>query len=215
MVKNIWIVVLALLAAMPAYAGGKKYDIPCQKVFITGTQTHEIAWALNGEGTDNNLYKHTCLEPVSKPEDAQAVLDIEMDPKIAGALDARLAARERAVQDGTYSVTCSSGARGASCSDSAGNISVVSCSSRGCSSYVGPNPLIVATNLIGDALVHWAEVSAGWGYLWNAKTHELIWKYEGDGQWHADLTKYSECKKRSKWGTAPENMCVPPNSLLP
>jgi hypothetical protein len=208
---------ISFALAAPANAK-KKYDIPCEKVFITGTQTHEIAWALDGTGLKNNLYKHTCLEPVARPEDAQAILDIEIDPTVAASLDARIASRERALEDGAYAVTCSSNINGAECSDSAGNISVVSCDARGCSSYYGPNPLVAVSNLIGDALVAWAGKSAAWAYLRDAKTHELQWQYTGVGEWHDDIPQYSECHRRRKgWGTSfgPYSViCAAPKKLL-
>ena len=49
-----------------SFAKKWNYDVPCQKVFVTGTQQHEIAWALKGQGLENNLYKNTCMQPVAE-----------------------------------------------------------------------------------------------------------------------------------------------------
>jgi len=213
--KSLFLFVLSmLLFAVPACANNKKWDVPCQKVFVTGTQTHEIAWALTGEGLNNNLYRNTCMQPVSDASKADAILDVEIDPKVAGATEARIRDRENAIVSGNYWVSCSSNRNGSSCSDSTGNMLVTSCNTHGCSTYYGPNPLLVATNLLGDAISAWAERSAGWGYLYDAKDHHLIWKYEGNGQWHADLATYSQCKKKAgQWG--PYQHCKTPTALLP
>lgn len=195
-------------AAKPA--SHKTWDVPCEKVFVTGTQLHEIAWALRGDGLDNNLYKRTCMQPVSDAKDADAILDIEIDPKLVPNVN-------RNPDSAGYWVNCSSDARGSFCSDSAGYMLMTNCSARGCSSYYGPNPAIVLTQAVGDALRQWAGSTAAWGYLFSTKDHHLIWKYQGVGQWHMDLTKYSECPKEHKFsqrGPGKQQPCKEPTKLL-
>lgn len=41
------VAVALMLFAVPAHAKDKKWDVPCEKVFVTGTQIHEVAWALS------------------------------------------------------------------------------------------------------------------------------------------------------------------------
>ena len=199
MKKKIVIFVGSSLLAFPfaptLQAKPKKWDIPCQKVFVTGTQIHEIEWALKGDGLDNNLYKSTCLEPVTEASKADAILDIELDPKVAGATEGRIQDRENAIASGNFWVSCNSDVRGSYCIDSSGYALQTSCNDYGCSSYYGPSVAVTAMQAIGDAISAWAERSAGWGYLFSTRDHKLIWKYEGNGQWHYDLTKYSECPK--------------------
>lgn len=192
-------------------ANHKKWDVPCQKVFVTGIQAHEIAWALQGEGLKNNLYKKTCMQPVEDASKADAILDIELDPKAVGMTQQRIRNRETAVANGDFWVSCRSDPRGSYCIDSTGYSLETSCNARGCSSYYGPNLGVTAVQLIGDALSAWAERSSAWAYMYSAKDHALIWKYEGLGTWHADLTKYSECpKSAATYGQT----CKSPKKLL-
>ena len=202
---------LFLVLASPLHAKDKKWDVPCQKVFIAGLQPHEIAWALKGDGLENNLLKKTCMQPVSDASKADAILDIELDPEIAGITEQRIRDRENAVATGNFWVSCNSDSRGSYCIDSTGYSLETSCNERGCSSYYGPNLGITAVQLIGDAINAWVERSAAWAYMFSAKDHKLIWKYEGLGQWHDDLTKYSECQRSaSTYGRT----CKKPKKLL-
>ena len=206
-------VVVLLTLTTPAHAKEKKWDIPCQKVFVTGIQQHEIAWALKGEGLDNNLYKNTCMQPVSDASKADAILDIELDPEVAGNTERRIQRRENAISSGDFWVRCNSDKHGSYCIDSAGYALETSCTDTGCSSYYGPDPGIALVRAVGDVLTAWIEQSAGWAYLYSAKDHSLIWKYEGNGQWHYDLTKYAQCPKRA--GTYGQGPCKKPKALLP
>jgi hypothetical protein len=201
---------LAVLSVAPLHAKEKKWDIPCQKVFVTGVQTHEIAWALKGAGIENNLYKSTCMQPVADAAKADAILDVEPDPQIAGMTEDRIRRREAAVSSGDFWVSCNSDLRGSYCIDSTGYALETSCNERGCSSYYGQDPAISLLHVLGDALSAHLEQISAWAYMFSAKDHKLIWKYEGAGAWHYDLTKYSECQK--KFG--PDAPCKKPKSLL-
>ena len=92
--------------------------MPCHKVFVTGIQTHEIAWALQGGGLENHLYKKRCMQPVADESNADAILDVELDPQVAGTTEKRIRDRENAVGTGNYWVSCSSDGRGSYCIDS-------------------------------------------------------------------------------------------------
>jgi hypothetical protein len=174
-------------------------------------QAHEIAWALKGDGLKNNLYRKTCMQPVADAGSADAILDIEFDPQVAGATERRVRDRENAVAVGDFWVSCRSDSRGSYCIDSTGYALETSCNERGCSTYYGPNPVVPVLQLIGDALTAWVEKSSAWAYMFSAKDHKLIWKYEGLGQWHYDLTKYSQCpKSAATYGQA----CKAPKKLL-
>jgi len=204
------LLVLAL-AALPLQAKDKKWDVPCQKVFITGIQAHEISWALKGEGLQNNLYKRTCMQPVADASKADSILDIELDPAVAGTTEKRIRDRGNAVNSGNYWVSCSSDRRGSYCIDSMGYSLETSCNAAGCSTYYGPDFGVSVLHLIGDALSAWVERSSAWAYMFSAKDHKLLWKYEGLGQWHSDLSKYSQCPK--KFGTYGA-VCKSPKELL-
>ena len=67
---------LVLLCGSLSFGKKKDWDVPCQKVFVTGTQLHEICWALKGEGLKNNLYRQTCMYPVADAARADAILDM-------------------------------------------------------------------------------------------------------------------------------------------
>jgi len=190
------LVVLVGLAA-PLQAKEKQWDIPCQKVFVTGIQAHEIAWALKGEGVENNLYKHTCMTPVSNVDDADAILDLELDQRMAGQMERRIQAREAALSSPDFWVSCSSSLRGSYCFDSRGYSLETYCNVSGCSSYYGPNPGIVLMQAIGDVLMAKLEASSAWAYMFTVKDHKLIWKFEGYSPWHSDLAKYSQCPKKA------------------
>jgi hypothetical protein len=196
--------VLQAVVAAPLHAKEKrkKWDVPCQKVFVTGVQQHEIAWALKGEGINNNLYKNTCMTPVTNAADADAILDLEADPRMAGQTERRIAAREAEMSSPDFWVSCSSNASGSYCYDSRGYMLQTSCNDSGCSSYYGPNPGIVLVQAIGDLWMAKIEASAAWGYMWTAKDHRLIWKFEGYSPWHYDLAKYSECDHKAHSGGA-------------
>lgn len=192
-------------------AKDKKWDVPCQKVFVTGLQAHEIAWALKGEGLQNNLYKKTCMQPVMDASKADAILDIEIDPQISGITEQRIRDREAAVAGENFWVSCSSDNRGSYCIDSTGYALETSCNERGCSTYYGPDAVVTAMQLFGDALSAWIERTSAWAYMFSTKDHALIWKYEGLGQWHDDLTKYSQCPRAaSTYGRT----CKKPKKLL-
>lgn len=204
-------VLIILLPTSPVHAKDRKWDVPCQKVFVTGVQRHEIAWALKGNGLENNLYKHTCMQPVTDASKADAILDVEPDPQIEGMTEQRIRNRENAVASGNYWVSCNSDLRGSYCIDSTGYALETSCDARGCSTYYGQEPVLPVLQLIGDALYAKIERSSAWAYMFSAKDHKLLWKYEGDGAWHFDLAKYSECpKKAGTYGAA----CRNPKSLL-
>lgn len=209
------ILLFAFVANSPVLGAQKKWDIPCQKVLVTGSQAHEIAWALTGDGLKNNLYKKTCMQPVSDASKADAILDIELDPKVSGntekRIDQRVQARESALVSGNFWVSCKSDMRGSYCIDSTGYSLETSCNESGCSTYYGPNPTLTLVQMIGDAITAWVERSAAWAYLFSTKDHTLIWKYEGVGQWHDDLTKYSRCpRSAATYGRT----CKAPKGLL-
>jgi len=216
--KKIAIALLLVLYFCPFASGKKKWVVPCQKVFLTGTQKHEIAWALRGDGLKNNLYKNTCQQPVSDPAEADAILDIEYDPKQV--VDE--AARERRefyrnTQSNDYSVICSSTMGHSYCRDSQGYALYTDCTDRGCSSYYGPDPVQEIGNVLFNVLdelsykldKHFEDTSA-WGYMFSTKDHHMIWKYEGMvGTWHYDLTKYAQCQH-----PLGKPVCKKPTALL-
>jgi hypothetical protein len=210
---NAMVICVLALATPSAHAKTKRWDITCQKVFVTGIQQHEIAWALKGEGLENNLYKNTCMQPVADASEADAILDIELDPEVAGNTERRIQEREDAIKSGEFWVHCNSDTNGSYCLDSAGYSLQTSCTETGCSTYYGPDPGVAFVHAVGDALSAWIERSAAWAYMYSVKDHSLIWKYEGAGQWHFDLTKYAQCTKRA--GTYGQGPCKKPKALLP
>ena len=211
------ILLLLLLCCPLSFAKKWNYDVPCQKVFVTGTQQHEIRWALKGQGLNNNLYKETCLQPVADAAEADAILDIEFDPvavaEQAGRKHQIAAYYNRQTSLDSYWVSCWSDRNGSYCHDSAGYALSTSCSDRGCSSYYGPDASTLITDFIvnlGDMLLDKLDNASAWGYLFSAKDHRLLWKYEGKaGTWHYDLTSYSRCPK--KFGSP---ACKKPKALL-
>jgi hypothetical protein len=205
---------ILILIGLPIHAKKKEAGVPCQRVFVTGSQAHEIAWALKGEGLKNNLYRTTCMQPVANASDADAILDVEPDPRLEGPLmDKRLMARENSIASGDFWVSCNSTSSGSYCRDSMGYALETSCNERGCSSYYGPDISATIGDIVSILLQAWAVKVDAWAYLFSAKDHKLIWKYEGDGRrnWHGTLTDDSGCPKRT--GTS-GHACKAPTQFL-
>ncbi len=195
------VVALMLAAAGAAQAKNKGPQIPCEKVFVTGTQVHEITWALRGTGLQNNLYKYTCQEPVARVEDADAILDLEWDPKFSPQSLARdrremLEEREKEMANGTVYVSCSSNAKGSVCTDSQGNMLESSCNSSGCSTYAGPNSLLAIVGALATSYTEHLAATEAFVYLFSARDHKLIWKDQSIGTWWDDLGHRAACNKR-------------------
>lgn len=209
MKKLVYLLAMPLLFTSAGLAKKHHWKVPCERVFVTGTQKREIAWALKGNGLKNNLYRNTCQEPVSDPSNADAILDIEYDEKIIEEHAAAVTLKRRTDAQNYY-VTCRSDAAGYVCVDSEGYELDTSCKGANCTSSYGPSTYAVVDSLMQGLRNH-IEKTMAWGYLFSVKDHKLLWKYESDtGAWSIDLGKYSACKHI--WGT---HFCKPPKALLP
>lgn len=203
---------------IPAFARKRRKwpTVPCQKVFVTGSQVHEIAWALKGNGLENNLYKHTCLEPVPRPGAATAVLDLEWDPKFnpVGLAAQAAARRKEELENPDYFVTCSSFGGSVSCTDGEGNVLETNCDAAGyCTSYYGPGLGKLASELVDAWVMHLASTDA-WVYLFSRQGHTLLYKNTGQGMygWWGTLSRNMGCKHKGiEW----HHFCKAPTALLP
>jgi hypothetical protein len=159
--------------------------LPCQRVFVAGSQTYAIKWA------NKNLFQKTCMAPVADPSLATAILVLRPQPTSddsAGTQD-----------DANYWVNCSSFRGSIICNDSNGQTETTECyedrfGGVDCSTYSG-------TMLSGfrDALEHAMTRNVANAYLYDAKTHKMIWKYEGTF-WDAQLMWDSACAKKHRFG---------------
>lgn len=182
-----------------------KWRVPCEKVFVTGTQKAAIAWALKGEGLKNRLYERTCQEPVPSPAQASAILDIEPDQNLVEANEEK-AGIKRDTGDGSYFVTCSSSLSGYYCEDSDGYVLSASCVGQNCATYYGPDPLAQGLQALDQILEKHLLATDAWAYLFSTKDHKLLWKYEGAGVWDFNLAKSSACRKNFGFGPR-SNVC--------
>ncbi len=188
-----------LFIVIPAAATAKEKDkgsfIPCQKVFVTGNQSYSVQWA------NKNLFKRTCLAPQANANRATAILDLEPVPGVSGAPN--YTPKENT---DSYWIDCHSALLGGvTCADSEGHETTTSCSYIGgyvsCDTYEGPDP---ATALF-RSLVGLLLRNAAYAYLYDSKTHELLWKYQGNFPWDSKLMFDSECPKKRRpgtWGSA-------------
>jgi hypothetical protein len=145
--------------------------IPCQRVFVVGNQIYAVQWA------DKNLFRHTCMAQQADPSRATAILVLEPVP---GLVPDYTATPE---QSSDYWVDCSGYGGSITCEDSDGHEQTTDCyvdrwGVVECSSYSGPNPI----EALAKALVNLATRNAAYAYLYDTKTHKLLWKYEGTWQ---------------------------------
>jgi hypothetical protein len=101
-----------------------------------------------------------------------------------------------------YWVDCDSAiGGGVTCEDSEGHETTTTCSFIGeyvdCSTYEGPDPVTALMRSLVDLLVR----NAAYAYLYDAKTHELLWKHQGSWPWNNKLMFDSACAKKRKAGT--------------
>lgn len=196
-------VVLAFLsvAAIPACAKtGPR--IPCQTIFVTGTQPYAIAWA------NKNLAKDTdnCLVPVASPSGAAAILLLRADPKLV------VNAKAASPQPGPVWASCASGAAGVHCFDSGGNVLDVDCwpapGGVSCTSYYGPNPAVAIAQLLYALMARHLARTAALGVLYQRSSRRILWRFGGAGArnmfsvrgtWNGSIEASSACPKR--WGT--------------
>ncbi len=168
--------------------------VPCQKVFVTGNQPYSVQWA------DENLFTHTCLAPQADPSQATAILDLEPSPGTSGVPN--YTPKENT---SSYWIGCHRAIVGVTCEDSEGHQTTTTCTAfRGlvsCSTYEGPDPVTKLLKSLLDLLTR----NAAYAYLYDAKTHELLWKYQGSWPWDKELMFASACPKKRRagtWGTS-------------
>lgn len=188
-----------LIVCFPTTTDAKEKDkghfVPCQKVFVTGNQPYSVQWA------NKNLFKRTCMAPQADPRQATAILDLEPIPGVSGAPN--YTPKENTAG---YWVDCHSAILGGvTCEDSEGHQTTTTCSFVGeyvsCSTYEGPDPVTALMRSLLDLLVR----NSAYAYLYDAKTHELLWKYQGSWPWDNELMFDSACakkRKRGTWGTS-------------
>jgi hypothetical protein len=187
--------VLFLLVSIATTTVAKEKDkgnfIPCQKVFVTGNQPYSVQWA------NKNLFKRTCLAPQADASQATAILDLEPIPGVSGAPN--YTPKENTTG---YWINCHSAILGGvTCEDSEGHQTTTTCSFGGgyvnCSTYEGPDPVTSAIRSLLNLLVR----NSAYAYLYDAKTHELLWKYQGSWPWDTELMFDSACVKKRRGGT--------------
>jgi hypothetical protein len=192
-IEKIVIIVTVLSAAVAAQTA------PCvRKVFVTGHQVHAIAWA------NKHLAKETCMIPVDRIEDAEAILELEPDPKIIGPVIPQV---KHSSDD--FWVNCSSDSKGSYCSDSEGNLLETNCSyGRNreivCSSYYGPNPAR-AVGQVGYALMYKLFLqNVALAYVYD-RNHHLLWSFTGRKPWETALAQGMKCLRGSHMTGYPYN----------
>jgi hypothetical protein len=191
-----WVILCAFFGVVGSVQAQVK--IPCQKVFVTGEQKHEIAWALKGEGLKNKLYQRTCLEPVQDKSQATAILWLLYNPKLYPGKYAE-----------SMAGTCKSTWDALTCYGSNGKTWQVTCDGLGnCSSFYGQSS--------GNLLIDWVESSAALVFLYDVKTGRLLWSTgKSDGStWNFDLAMAMECKKGNAF-SGRKNECTKRKALLP
>ena len=190
-----WLLAGAAFVSVPIRAMAKDKDkgdfIPCQRVFVTGNQSYAVQWA------NRNLFKRTCLAPQADAGHATAILDLEPVPGVSGVPD-------YTPKEDTpgYWISCHSAILGGeTCEDSEGHETTTTCSLVAgyvsCSSYDGPDPVTALMRSLVGLLLR----NTAYAYLYDAKTHKLLWKYQGSWPWDSRLMFDSACAKKRRWGT--------------
>lgn len=190
-----WPLVGVVLVSIPGRTVAKDKDkgdfLPCQRVFVTGNQAYAVQWA------NKNLFKHTCMAPQADAGQAKAILDLEPIPGLSGI--PKYTPKENTAG---YWVNCHSATLGGvTCEDSEGHQTTTTCSFVGgyvsCNSYEGPDPVTALMRSLIDLLVR----NSAYAYLYDAKTHELLWKYQGTWPWDNQLMFDGACAKKRRRGT--------------
>lgn len=193
---------VALFAAVPAFAKHAA-KIPCQPVFVTGTQPFAIAWA------NKNLARDTdnCLVPVASPSAARAILVLRPDSRLTPP------AAPPNPQPTSFWATCASAGGSINCVDADGNVLDVNCWPGGgggvsCASYYGPNPVVAVSRLLYALTERHLARTVALGVLYLRANRHVLWHFDGAGvhnmfsvygTWNGSIEASSACPKR--WGT--------------
>jgi hypothetical protein len=193
-----WLIIaiaFVVIAAKPATAKPKG-KVPCQKVFVTGTQAYAVAWA------NKNLAEKTddCIIPVASTGEAEAILVLNCNPKLVGAADYPVCPgkpSEQGAESSDFYVTCNSVGGFETCEDSDGNEYYSDCfwnrfGGISCSFGSGPSPLHALSAALATALLK----NSAWAYLFDKGTHKLLWSYKGTGVWSGGIELDADCKHR-------------------
>ena len=180
---------LIFVLASPLIGAAKDKDVKLdartcvRKVFVTGRQTIAVSWA------NDNLATKTCMQPVSTPDEAEAILDLEPDRE-------PLTKVQYQPDDSGYSVQCSGSVGATRCVDTNGQELSTSCTgSNGqvvCSSYYGPS-LVSAIGEVGRAIVNYSLRNSASAHMFD-KNGKLIWSYTGSFPWQCRLAEQMKCK---------------------
>jgi hypothetical protein len=168
---KMWIVLMGVALAASSAHGQVKCEASIEgfkihNVYIVGSWYSGVAWAYKHIGEE------TCMNPVTDPSKADAILEIIGHNQAAAESD-----------PGPLTVTCQSSRSSSSCLDSDGNVLTVACSGDVCSSSYGPSLASAVLGSIAQALRNaWYQSEVR---LYTTD-HKLIWKSDsakGDS-WH-------------------------------
>jgi hypothetical protein len=203
---------LLFASVMPrAFADDKPIPgiIPCSRVFVIGDQLYAVQWA------NKNLFKSACMAPQPTPATATYVLELRSIPEF---VKSGLTSGTMPVASENYSLHCYSFGASTTCKNSSGAAYTTTChvgkSGVDCDTYNGVS--------MGEALVKLPIQiilrNSARAYLFDAKTNEQVWKYDGNRPWDTEFAYAGQCVKEKRagvWGVpdSQKSRCV--ESKLP
>lgn len=179
--------------------------IPCARVFVTGDQLYAVQWA------NKNLFKSTCMAPQPSPVTAAYILELRSDPALvrSGLTSGTIAP----VAPENYSVRCYASGASTTCKDSNGVAYTTTCHGGrlgvDCDTYNGVGMVEALAMLPIQILLR----NSARAYLFDAKTNELLWKYDGNRPWDREFAYAGQCEKERRsgvWGVpdSQKSRCV-------
>lgn len=178
--------------------------IPCARVFVTGDQLYAVQWA------NKNLFKSACMAPQPTAATATYILELRSDPAL---VRGGLTSGTIPAAPGNYSVHCYSIGVSTTCKDSSGAAYTTTCHvgrfGVECDTYNGVGMAEALAMLPFQILLR----NSARPYLFDAKTNELVWKYDGNRPWDREFAYAGQCVKEKRagvWGVpdSQKSRCV-------
>ena len=158
---------------------------------MTGDQLYAVQWA------NKNLFKETCMAPQPTAATATYVLELRSEPALTRN---GLTAGTVPVSSEPYSIRCYSTGASTTCKDSNGAAYTTTCHGGRlgveCDTYNGIGMEEALVKLPLQLLLR----NTAWAFLVDARTHELVWKYDGSRPWNTELAYAGQCVKEKRAG---------------
>lgn len=183
--------------------------IPCARIFVTGDQLYAVKWA------NENLFKSACMAPQTTQATATYILELKSDPAL---VRSGLTSGTLPATSDNISLRCYSVGNSTTCKDSNGNAYTTTCSAGRagveCDTYNG----VSVTEALVKLPIQMVLRNSAKAYLFDAKTNQLVWKYDGERPWDREFAYAGQCAKEKRpgvWGVpdSQKSKCV--ESKLP